>query len=180
MAATTNPTTNQEAWKNVLAGPISVAKLDARGELTRKEVVNGGRTLLITPEERRLNSQDVPVKEQDVFHNGAMVPIRLLDSGSEDVRELASNPNLISETDMESMLSAQWKTFDKQLAEIDNPITIRRLYHLASAHPDCSHRKVQMIAAKMEELDPRTYAEVTAPSTGPGGAAPQIRAVTPK
>lgn len=144
--------TNQEAWKNVTPGIAAVWKFDSRGELIHEQVT-GGRTLNLTPEERRINQEMCAEESLDFFKNGIFVPVRLLDS-EEDIDEIKGNPNHLTEEDMKGILKANVKTFDAALAEITNAFTVRRMLEMASSEEvDISVKKMEAINAKIASLE---------------------------
>jgi hypothetical protein len=143
--------TNQEAWKNVTPGVAAVYKFNTRGELEH-ELVQGSRTLNLTPEERRINQEMCADEANDLFQNGILVPVRLIDD--EDIEDIKGNPNHITEEDMRALLKGNVKTFDAKLGEITNAFTVRRMFEMAGADDlDVSHRKVQSLEARLGELE---------------------------
>lgn len=170
---------NQETWKSDISGTIILRRLDHRGEMTRTEIVPAGKTFHITAEERRLNQEEVASPEFDVFRNGMLRPVRLLDS-AEDARELAENPNVMSDTDMRSLLKSHFKTFTSKLGEISNPFALERMLALAtSPEVDATISRVEAIKSRLNEVAPNHVPETVAvaPADSDRGA---MRAVTPK
>ena len=141
-----------ETWQNAVPGTVIFKRLDHRGEMVRIETVPGGRTFSITTEERRQNSVEAANADLDPFRNGMLTPVRLLDD-SDEARELASNPNVMSESEMRTLVKGVAKTFDKRLAEVRNPATLERL--LAMAHTeDAPVKRVEAIQSRLEEMQP--------------------------
>lgn len=108
-----------------------------------------------------LNSDRAANEKLDMFRNGVLNPVRLIDGADDPVyQEIASNPNLMGESDLRDMFNLHWKTFEKKLADISNPITLKRL--LAIAEEDGvkvtvnQHKAVQ---ARIEEVDPSAAVE---------------------
>lgn len=143
---------NMETWKNVMEGTVMVRRLDHRGELTRVDTIQSGKTLHLTPEERRLNSEQAADPDLDFFRNGMMTPLRLLDD-SEEARELANNPNVMSESDMKALFKVHPKTFDAKIRTIGNPVTLERMLSLAHDE-DATIKRVEMIKARLAEVSP--------------------------
>lgn len=168
---------SMETWTNTTAGRVFIRKIDARGTLAG-ELLGSGRSIHLSPQERRINQEMAATKELDVFSNGTLQPVRLLD-GDEDYAEIASNPNHISESDIRSLVKGHHKTLDKRLRDIQNPSALQRM--LALAHEeDATVGTIEKIRARMQEIAPSLYEEVT-PVGGPvkdrdGG----LRAVTPR
>jgi hypothetical protein len=67
----------------------------------------------------------------DIFSNGRLAPMRLVDS-ADDYEEIASNPNHLTETDMLDILKSKGKTFSQRLDDITNVIALERMHELAS------------------------------------------------
>lgn len=172
-------TSELEMWENPGNSRVVVAKLDARGQ-RRSEMVNGGRKFHITPLERRMNQEMAYNETLDVFKNGTLRPVRLIE-GTEDANEIASNPNHLSDSDMVELLKGHHKTFEKRLSEIKNPGTVERLLELSQSKDiDASTSRVQMIRDRIVEMDPATVEEVQAQGAVNDALAGGIRPVTPR
>jgi hypothetical protein len=169
-----------EIWMNPTAGTVFVVKMDHRGELTRHEQVNSGRKFNITTEERRLNMERAADESLCVFRNGTLQPVRLIGE-DEESRELASNPNAMSESDMKALLSGHFKTFEAKLGQVNNGATLDRLLAVAYDQ-DVTIKRVQAIQARISQVS--TGMGMTRPreSGGPQPAARSItgRAVSPR
>lgn len=149
---------NQETWQNVTDGTVWYWRIDARGD--RKDVIVGpGAKFTINREDRILNMDEAANKDLDNFSNGTLAPVRLLD-GTEDAKEFASNPNLLSEDDLKGLFKAHWKTFESRVATITNPGTLNRLMAVAE-EVDATMRQVKLIKARIDEVDPARFVEVT-------------------
>lgn len=160
---------------------IVLRRFDHRGELNKHEVVAGGRQFHITPEERRLNQEMVAEDNADPFADGTLVPVRLLDD-SADARELAaSNPNLMSESDMKELVAGHHKTFESKIGEITNTTTLRRLLEIAR-NEDASVGKVERLMARIDQLSaPRQSMPERPEQRGPDREPPVTgRAITPR
>lgn len=144
-----------ETWKNISAGKVWVNKLDRRGDPSVELVPSQG-VFRISSEDRRFNQDAAANDRLDVFKNGMLVPVRLLD-GSEDVADIASNPNLMSESDMVSLFSVHHKTFVSRLGEVSNTITLNRLLDIARER-DEKLSKISAIEARLAELSPSVVA----------------------
>jgi hypothetical protein len=167
-----------ESWKNVTLGPVFVRRLDHRGELNKVEEVPGGRTFHLTPEERRINSEQAADEDLDFFRNGQMQPVRLLDD-SDEARELSSNPNLLSETDMRELVHVHAKTFEMRIKAIRNPTTLQRLMVIARDE-DATIKRVEMITARLSELSPNMPAMTTSMGPRPAPRSSYGKPTTPR
>lgn len=143
-----------ETWMNAAPGMVVVKRLDHRGDFTKDEVVYSGKSLHITPQERRMNQEMAASADQDVFQNGFMTPLRLVGSAEEE-REIAANPNLMSESDMRGLFKGHWKSFDAKLATITNTVALQRMLAMAEdPEIDASVRQVQRIKDRLGEVSP--------------------------
>lgn len=145
--------TEKEAWQNTSRGSVYVKKYGARGEETTVRVL-GGQVVTLSPEERRLTTMAIPPKNKhlNVFENGVLVPLQLVDS-AEDYEEIASNPNLLGDSDIREALREKTPTLKKTLAEISNVNLVRRFQELAAEEEDkMTMPKIRAIEARLEEL----------------------------
>lgn len=186
-----------ETWKNPTEGRVWINRLDHHGNLDKVEIIGASRTFHITPKERRLNQEMAARSDLDIFSNGTLTPLRLID-GAADTEAFALNPNLMTEADMrdlfkvgrtEATKAAIGEAFDERLAAITNTATLGRLLALARDE-DAPLSRVEAIQARLNEVQqPGIFAQVGAdPSNGsPSSAdAPRpskrmsaTRAVTP-
>lgn len=166
-----------ETWKNVTAGTVALKRLDHRGDFTKEEILTAGKATHITSAERRMNSEQAANEELDFFRNGILSPIRLID-GSEDAREIASNPNMLSESDMHALLKAPMRTFESRASELNRTAVLERL--LAMAHEDdATIKKVEFLKARLQAVNPSGFTENTTQVAGQTQTT-GIRPVTPK
>lgn len=141
----------KETWKNATDGYIVLAKIDRRGDVGH-EIVPSGKTVAISVDERLMNQDSAANEDLNIFRNGMMVPVRLLE-GTEDKAEIESNPNLKSEEDLRKMFGLQWKKFEIEVGEINNVTTLNRLKSIAQ-EGDATVRQVNVIEARIAEVDP--------------------------
>lgn len=119
-----------EIWENATRGRIGVRKFNARGDLDT-ELVRAGGKVTLTPQERAINQEKAATAALDVFQNGHLTPVKLID-GTEDAREIASNPNLMGESDLRDLFKIRTlKTFSAKVQEISNPMTLQRLLSMS-------------------------------------------------
>jgi uncharacterized protein YgbK (DUF1537 family) len=172
-----------ETWQNVTAGRVVINRMDHRGELTRNDIIDSGKKFSLTTEERKMNQDLAARADLDVFSNGQLQPVRILDS-VEDAREIASNPNLMSESEMRALMKPGVKTpqFALKIQEITNGSALDRLLALAEEE-DATISKVEAIKTRLREVAPDLFAERQVVTTAPGGGPPEQRrpqAVTPR
>lgn len=154
-----------ETWENARAGDIWILTFDHAGRVESKPV-RGGRKITLTTKERKLNQERAFDMSSDVFSNGALVPVggaKAFD-GVQDYQEIASNPNLMSTEDLESLLTLKAPALKKRLAEITNVTTVTRLHTLASsAEADLTLPQFRAIEDRLAELNgdaPINYEEI--------------------
>ena len=163
-----------ESWKSAVAGTITIQHYNLEGHLVEL-VIRGGSTVQVTPHERRINQERAADDTLDVFVNGMLTPVRLLDSEPETA-ELKANVNAMSETAMKALFRSQKPTFTKKVNEIGNIITLRRLLEVAE-EIDASMAQYKIIQERVAEVN-GAVSEATL-TAGPeyGG---KIKAVSPR
>ena len=153
----------KETWKNATLGSIGILKLDVRG-IEQGTVVRAGKTVSLTVDERRLNQDHAASKAKDLFSNGALTPIRLIDdeqmAESAEYKEIEDNPNFISEDEMRALFtSKRIDVFRKKLADIENINVLNRIAELAASE-DAKVSQVEAIEKRLAELRPNLVIEV--------------------
>lgn len=168
----------RETWRNSTKGKHAVLKFDRWGNEVH-EMVRPGQAVSLSPEERSLNMDRAADESLDVFKNGTFVPVRLLD-GTEDAAEIASNPNLKSEGELEALFDLHWKKFEKEVSEITNANALVRLYELAEER-DATVKQVKVIETAIKTVDP-TYIFGDAADTieSFGEAREGVKPITPR
>lgn len=140
-----------ETWENSTRGRIGVLKFDRRGDL-RNELVRPGQKVHLTVDERKINQERAANDGLDVFQNGHLTPVRLID-GTEDAHEIASNPNLMSESDLRDLFKKQWKAFESKVKTVTNPITLQRLLALAEDEDvNATVKQVSIVKSQIAEV----------------------------
>lgn len=177
-----------ESWQNTSKGRVLIRRFDARRGMLGSELVAGGRTFHITPEDRRINQEMAATAELDIFTNGLLHPVRLIES-EEDAKELAANPNLMSETEMKAMFGLHHKQFPKRLGELTNVNALTRLLELAlDEDSKATHKQVELIKERLRVIDPGLFVDdrpepaldrLGQPVARTLGREPAPRAVTP-
>lgn len=149
-----------ESWKNTTAGRIFLKKYNQRGELAA-EMIPGGKVFQISPKERRINTEMAAGPELDFFSNGQLTPVRLIDT-EEDAKEIASNPNLMAESEMVDLFKGHWKSFEARVNDIGNLTTLQRLLEVAQSDAvDAKVRQMEAIKARIDEISPAGHVEIT-------------------
>lgn len=140
-----------ETWKNDTAGTVVINRV---GEYGRRvvDLIHGGRQFQITPEERRMNQNAAHSAEVDLFTNGTLRPINLVDDDP-DTEQLRNNPNILGEDDLPKLFELKGEVFRQRLTEIENPAVLERLAEL-SRDPrfDASLSQYEAIKTRIVEL----------------------------
>lgn len=147
-----------EVWQNMGQGRVVLKKFDSRGRVTH-EIISGGKTVHLTPEERVLNQEEAASEELDFFKNGFLAPVRLLDES--DLAETADNPNIMSEEDIRTLFrtKSNWKKFDETVQGVSNVILLDRMLKMAEAE-DATVRQVRKIHERISEISPNSVTDV--------------------
>lgn len=118
-----------ETWQNETSGIVAINRV---GEYGRQivDLIAGKRRFQITPQERRMNQNAVNSAEQDIFTNGTLRPIDLLDDDP-DTERLLANPNIVDESDLPKLFLLKGEQFRQRIAEITNPTAVARVLELA-------------------------------------------------
>lgn len=158
----------RETWRNTSRGKRGVVKFDRFGNIVH-ELVGPDRTVVLTRDERLLNQERAANDRLDIFKNGVMVPVKLIDP--EDEREFAENPNILTEEGIRDLFKLHVKKFEKALNEITNPFVLERMKDLAENDEtlDVSVKKVQLVNARIQSVNPNAPVEVEVISA-PDGA----------
>jgi hypothetical protein len=159
-----------EVWRNAARGLAVIKKFGVMGQII-EEQVQGGKTVHLTPKERRLNQEKAADDSLDVFKNGMLVPVHLIDS-EEDTEELQANTNAMSESAMKALFRSQMPTFKAKIAEISNPTSLQRLVEVCG-EVDGSVRQLETIQARLAEVSPQVTEVLGAQSIGGAGIGTQ-------
>lgn len=150
----------RERWKSSIEGVISVRRFDTRGVL-RHVVVDAGKVIELTPEERRINEEEVADQALNPFRNGMLTPVSLVDEEF-DNDDIASNPQNISAVEIEELFDTKktpWQTFGRRVGEIDNPYTLKRLMDYAKVN-DVTVKQMNVVTERLKEVAPPGFVEV--------------------
>lgn len=144
-----------ETWENPSDSTVSVVKMDSRGN-QKNETVPGHQKFTITEEDRILNQELAAMPSQDLFTSGLLIPIgetaRIL-NGNESDSDIASNPNMMSDSDLKEMFKIHYRNFPKEVGKITSVVTLARLLDIAS-EIDATVKQVAVINDRMIEVDP--------------------------
>lgn len=142
-----------EEWENVSVITNFIIRLDARGD-ERPEQVKGPRTFKITTEERILTQDRIADKKNDPFLNGCFRPVTVPDSV-----DVQSNPNALSDQDIQRILRSSTVAWNEYLKVVDAPPTLRRMLEqfdvLLEEGEDLSAQRLRQLQARLQEVAPR-------------------------
>lgn len=168
----------KETWKNITKSRIGYLTLDKHEDPVRKQV-RGGKLVEVTPRERVYNSDRAATEELDIFNNGWLIPVKLLD-GDESSKEVASNPNLLSESELRDFFKLQWRAFEKKVNGVENLGILRRLETLANEDDSINVTVKQntVIQDRIQELTAEDQ-DTSGRDLDDGDIFSRIKAVTP-
>jgi hypothetical protein len=141
-----------ETWENIASYQNAIIRLDTRGD-EKHEVITGRRRFMLTTEERIITQDRVVDEKNDPFHNGCFRPIIVPDSIT-----IETNPNAMSDDDIQRIFKASDLAFDEWLKTIDSPQTLRRMADLAP-DSDITMKRYKTIEARYREVKPPTRLE---------------------
>jgi hypothetical protein len=122
-----------EAWLNTSPSLVYLIKIGEYGK-RETELVYGGRTFNLTPQERRINQTQCFDAKNDPFTNGTFKPLVLLED-EPDTGTLRANPNVLDDADISELFTLTGEAFGQRLVAITNPTAVDRLIE-AARRPD--------------------------------------------
>ncbi|RTK94010.1 hypothetical protein EKI60_04620 [Candidatus Saccharibacteria bacterium] len=145
----------RETWQNLNAGDVYIDVADPYvPNAHRSHRIGPGDMVSITIAERQFNQRNIPKKDYDLFTNGTLTPVKLIDTAA-DFEEIALSPNVKSETDLRDLFKLTASKFKTEIAEIDNQRILERLIELSeddSTNVSLSQRKA--IEARLDAIRP--------------------------
>lgn len=134
-----------ETWEHISPQQWGIVRLDARGDY-RHEVIRGQREFMLTTEERILSQDRIREKSNDPFMNGSFRPIIVPDSIT-----IESNPNALSDEEIEKILNASDVAWDEYLKVIDSVATVRRMMEVAD-DSEVSVKRYRQLEGRLKEV----------------------------
>lgn len=135
-----------ESWK--ANGRIVLQKGNNSGQMV-PVMVNRGRTIQLTEQERLLIQDMVASEEQDPFMNGTLSPVRLIE-GARSTQAILENPNALADEDVVKLLEGHHKTFEKKVSEITSPYVLQRMIDLIdSDEVDVSTKRLSAVRERL-------------------------------
>lgn len=145
----------KETWENTSRGEVWVLTLDNRGN-EKATQIRPGQKVLISPAERQAVQDRAFNDDMDDFKNGRLRPVRLVET-AEDYDAIATNPNYLSESDLEEMFDLSATKFKTKIKEISNVLAMTRLLELAESEAyesKVTAAQIKLIKARKDELSP--------------------------
>lgn len=169
--------TGVELWRNVTAGVVVISRV---GEYGRRlyESVTGGRVFQLTPQERRNMQMSAATEDLDMFTNGSLAPVSLV-NGEPDNEPLLMNPNLLDDDDIPKLLRMKGESFADAIAAINQMAPINRLLEIAR-NPNFDVTVSQYEVIKRRERALKIEKSGLIEPEGPDTGIDEPRPVTPK
>lgn len=141
-----------EQWRSVTKSVCIVKRIGEFGKVF-SERIPPDKVFHILPSERRMNQHECRVKGGDVFTNGMLMPVFLVE-GEEDNDELLANPNLVQSDDTDRIFKLNGSAFKARLAEISSVATLRVLLEQAELpRMKATVTQLRAIQSRLGELD---------------------------
>ena len=122
--------------------------------MTMAKEIGPRENIQLSVRERRANQFIAARKEQDLFTNGTLAPVKLVDS-ADDFSELANEPNVKSETELKNLFKLSAAQFKKALAEINNLRVLERIQEIAEDDKtNTTLAQSKAIIASIEDMKP--------------------------
>lgn len=143
-----------ETWE--ANGRVVLRKVSMDGKGLREVMVNKGRKIQLSAHERELNEERCVEESLNPFVNGTLSPVRLpeIDEDNESLRAIVENPNTLSESDMQELLTTHHATFDKRMRDVTSPYVVKKLRDMALESDDVTAKRLEAIEAKLAEVEP--------------------------
>lgn len=134
-----------ETWEHISPQQWGIIRLDFRGD-ERHEIVAGRRNFKITTEERIITQDRIREEKDDPFLNGSFRPVVVPDSVS-----IESNPNALSDEEIERILQASDLAFQEYLNTVDSVATYRRMLEIAE-NTEISIKRFRALEGRLAEV----------------------------
>lgn len=146
-----------ETWEHISPQEWGIIRLDPRGD-ERHEVISGRMTFKITTEERILTEDKIRKEVNDPFLNGSFRPILVPDSVT-----IESNPNALSDEDINKILNSSELAWSEWLNTIDSVATLRRMLELAE-DTDLSIKRYRVLEGRLQDVRGTVRIETSDPA----------------
>lgn len=140
-----------ELWENTGLGRVMVWRNEGAGVWTH-EPIRGGRTVALTPQERRYNQAKIATHKQDPFANGTLVNVTLVE-GEPDNEKILANPNQLRDDDMAELVDGPWAKLQAFLDRCESRQVVQRMLAMAT-EKESSGKTVDRIQKRLDVLAP--------------------------
>lgn len=151
-----------EVWRNEVRHNVGIRRVDAIKGM-RVELVAPKRTVTITAEDRRLTENSVPKAENNPFRNGWLYCTSIAET-AEDVESIRSDPNMISQSEIEAMFEGNNQHMVKKLAAVTSPVALARILDYANTTGAATSR-IDAVKARIAEVGTPDNRDPDAPVT---------------
>jgi len=142
-----------EVWMNPNAGLVYIDKTDQNGKV-QSTCILPGQKFNITPDDRRNNTERAWKPEADLFSNGTLSQVKLLDTEA-DYADLTENPNIIGESEIKDLFNLKAVEFKKRIAGITNDRVLTRIKEYSEDEKaEATVAQQKAVKARLEELIP--------------------------
>jgi uncharacterized coiled-coil protein SlyX len=153
-----------ELWRNESGGIVQVKKFGSTGNL-EPVLVQPKRTFQMRSDERRLNQLEVATAAQDPWTNGLLTNLSIAED-AEDVEKIRTSPHQLTDDDMRNLFAGAISELRAKVAEISNPVTLKRLWEVGVANA-AKPAKAAVVEARVREVDPNADYLATQPAADP-------------
>ncbi len=130
-------------------------------EQEKAELVPAGKTVTLTPAERRLNENKVSREAYNPFTNGQLRPMFLLEDDP-DYERLMGNPNVLTDQEIKKIFRLGGERFYDRIEQIDHPTVLEKLRELAEdPRTKATVHQMQMITSRIAAVGVTTIEEGT-------------------
>lgn len=143
---TTEQETFVEEWQSVTPITNWIYRQDARGDLV-PESVAGPRKFKLTTMDRILTQDRILHPKDDPFTNGCFRPITVPDEVN-----IETNPNALSDEDIQRIFKASDVAWDEYMKVIDSPATLRRMLELAEGEDGLTVKRLRDMESRLSEV----------------------------
>jgi len=158
-----------ETWENVGAGTTYVIQENRRGDEVHVQIT-GRRTFRLSTYERMITEERCLDPRNNPFKNGTFRPITVPEGVN-----IESNPNAMSDADINRLFTASDVAWDEYMAVIDSPATLGRMLELAEnsnlslkryRELERRHEKFSNIGKRVTHKDPEIQKQIDSIGSG--------------
>lgn len=145
-------TVELERWRSTTASSVGIVRWNKRLETEEFQRIERGVEFAISYDERKLNQGKVIRAEHDPFTNGSFAPVHLPD-GTPDKTDLEKAVDTMTDEELDALINAPQRVFDRDLAKLSSPMALHRLYTMARAQ-EAGPKRLTAIRDALKVADP--------------------------